>query len=302
MIPFSEFSASREKREKPERKSIRVRFLISGTLWGMFFLSLGYVLFFSEETVIRDVSFVGNDVIAISDLETMVQTDTAGKYFRWFPKNNFFLFPRTMLIQDIRDMSPKIRSVTLRRIFPSQLVVTIEERLTVIVWRSGGSDFLLSEDGHVMNHPNLSSVLDVPFAFILWDEDGRNTQSGDAVTEEDIPSFVGEFTKKFESRFGKTLSHEVRATSRFSGELIFHVEGGFDIWLDSHRSIDDTLITLQAALDRGVPEEEREHLSRVDLRTANRVYYTVNSEVPAEVVPVEEVKQEVKASSDKKKK
>jgi hypothetical protein len=48
--------------------------------------------------------------------------------------------------------------------------------------------------------------------------------------------------------------------------------------VDSHQSIDDTLMTLQAALDRGIPKSEEEHLSRMDLRTANKVYYTVKGD------------------------
>jgi hypothetical protein len=113
---------------------------------------------------------------------------------------------------------------------------------------------------------------------ILWDEEGRETTVGDAVIDASLDTFIPECMQKFESRFGKTMTPEVQVISRFSGELLFHVEGGFDMMVDSHQSIDDTLMTLQAALDRGIPKSEEEHLSRMDLRTANKVYYTVKGD------------------------
>ena len=302
MIPFSEFSASREKRERPERKKPKVRFLVPGMLWILFSVSFGYILFFSQETIIRDISFSGNETIPLALLETEADRAMQGKHFRVFPKNNFFFIPKETLAADMRNISPKIREVAIRRTFPSRMDILVRERPVAIIWRSANGDFLLDEYGFASDHPNLSIAYDAPFSFLLHDEAGRETAARDMVMGKDIPLFIGEFALKFESRFGKALSREVRVTSRFSGELLFHAEEGFDILLDSRFAPEDTLITLQAAMERGITEEDRKHLSRIDLRTENRVYYTLKAKTSDEAVSPEETKKESADSSEKKKK
>ena len=263
---------------KPERKTVRSYLFVSFILWGLFLLALGYLLFFSGETMIADIDFTGNDRISVTDLETMMRVDMTGKYFGVFSKNNFFFVPIENILSDIRDFSPHVRSVRVDRIFPSGLSVRIDERPVVIVWRSANEDFILNEEGVARSHPNISSVLGSPTTIILYDEDGRETSSGDTVIDASLDASIVEYQRKFESRFGRMLSPEVHLLARFSGELVFHMEDGFDMMIDGHRSVDDTLMTLQAALDRGIPEADQERLLRVDLRTANKVYYTVKGE------------------------
>lgn len=275
MVPFSEFSASRERRMKPERREVPSHVFIPAILWALFLGALSYFLFFSEEGVISDIDVSGNQIVSRSDLEAVIHADMAGRYGRVFSKGNFFFVPVATLLRDVKDLSPYVESVSVRRTFPNGLSLTIEERPMVIVWRSSNGDFLLDENGYAEIHPNLASVIGNPETIILFDEVGRETNAGDVVTEANIAQFIPVFREKFESRFGKTLSPEVRVPSRFSGELLFHVEGGFDILLDSHQGAENILITLQAALDRGIPALDGERLSRVDLRTENRVYYTV---------------------------
>ena len=272
IIPFSEFSASREKKGRPERKRDIHPLLLPGVLWVMFLCTLGYLLFFSRETEVKDVFFVGNETISLETLEMTVLGTISGEYFSILPRNNFFLLPKDALIRNMEDLSPKIKSVTIRRIFPSKIEAHVLERPVVVVLRSASENFLLNENGSVSYHPNLSVVSGESFSFLVHDEEGRSVAVDDIVTEAGTVSFIGDFVQKFESRFGKTLSHEVWVPSRFSGELSFHAEEGFDILLDSHFKADDILTTLQAAMERGIAEEDRSRLSRIDLRTENRVY------------------------------
>ena len=278
IIPFSEFSGGREQRVRPERRAIQSYFLIALMLWGVFVCTLSSFLFFSGETTIVDIAFFGQDRISAADLRDIVRMDMEGRHLRVFPRNNFFFLPKEKILSDIRDFSPVIGSVSVERSFPNGLAVRIGERSSVIVWRSMNGDFVLDEAGVARSHPNIHSVLDDPSTVILWDEEGRETTVGDAVIDASLDTFIPECMQKFESRFGKTMTPEVRVISRFSGELLFHVEGGFDMMVDGHQSIDDTLMTLQAALNRGIPESDRDRLARVDLRTANKVYYTVKGE------------------------
>lgn len=267
----------------------------------LFSVSLGYILFFSQETTVRDIFFSGNETIPLALLEDEADRVMQGRHFSVFPKNNFFFIPKEMLAADMRNISPKIREVTMRRIFPSRMDILVLERPVAIIWRSANGDFLLDEHGFASDHPNLSIAYDASFSFLLHDEAGRETAAGDVVMEKDIPLFIGEFAQKFESRFGKALSREVWVTSRFSGELLFHAEEGFDILLDSRFAPEDTLITLQAAMERGITEEDRKRLSRIDLRTENRVYYTLDSEQETKSKEQEEKKESADFSGKKKK-
>lgn len=233
--------------------------------------------------MIRDISFTGVEAVSLSEIQEKTNQNIEGKYLRLLPKNNFFFLSQESLISEIRNLSPKVRGVSIDQSFPSGMEIGIDERPTIIIWRSSNGEFLLNEKGFIENHPNLKSVYDMPYTFFLSDEEGRESSAGDRVAEGDIPSFVGNFSQKFESRFGKTLSRDIRLPLRFSGELLFHVENGFEILLDSRRPVDDILTTLQAAMERGIPETDRELLGRIDLRTENRVYYTLkNNEQGAE--------------------
>jgi hypothetical protein len=278
MLRFSEFSASREKRPRPERKPERRNLFLPGVLWTCFLLVLVYIFFFSEETMIRDVTYIGYETVSLPELQEKYLGILSGKYLRIIPKNNFFFLPKEALIREIEDLSPKIRTVTIRRFFPDQLVIRIEERPVVVVWRSSNGDFLLHDDGVAFSHPHLDLADGMDSSFVVFDEAGRETQPGERVAEPNTPEFFGDFSQKFESHFDRKLARDVRLTSRFSGEFLFHVEGGFDILLDSHQPVDDIITTLQAALDRGIPEADRAQLSRVDLRTPNKVYYTVKGD------------------------
>ena len=278
IVPFSKFSASREQRERPERKKAEIHFLVPGILWILFVASVAYLLFFSQETTVRDTSFIGNETISAVVLEAKVNEVISGKYFSVFPKNNFFFLPKPLLIRSLEEISPKIRSVVIQKTFPSKIEIVVTERPEVVVWRSEEEEFLLDEEGVAVYHPNLSAVRSELFSFVVYDEAGRQTKTGDIVMEKDVPLFIGTFVQQFENHIGKALTHEVWVPSRFSGELLFHAEEGFDILLDSHLAIDDTLATLQAAMERGINEKDRGRLSRIDLRTENKVYYTVKEQ------------------------
>jgi hypothetical protein len=228
--------------------------------------------------MIREVAYTGYETVSLSELREKGASILSGKYLRIIPKNNFFFFPKEALIREVEDLSPKIRAVTIRRFFPDQLVIRIEERPVVVVWRSSDGDFLLHDDGVAFSHPRISLADGMERSFVIFDEAGRATQPGERVAESNMPEFLGDFSQKFESRFDRKLTRDVRLTSRFSGELLFHVEDGFDILIDSHQPVDDIITTLQAALDRGIPEADRTRLSRVDLRTPNKVYYTVKGD------------------------
>jgi cell division septal protein FtsQ len=206
IIPFSEFSGGREKRLKPERKAVQSYFLTALILWGFFFGSLFFLLFFSSETTIVDITFFGNGRISATDLRGIVRMDLEGRHFRIFPKNNFFFLPEKKILSDIKDFSPVVRSVSVERSFPNRLAVRIDERSSVIVWRSMNGDFILDEDGVAQSHPNIHSVLDDPSTVILWDEEGRETTVGDAVIDASLDTFIPECMQKFESRFGKTMT------------------------------------------------------------------------------------------------
>jgi hypothetical protein len=93
-----------------------------------------YLLLFSDQLMIKNVTIEGNDAISSQDLNAAASNALNGKILAYFPANNFFLFSTKDLSKKLSAAFPEILSIDISKKFPGSLKIAIQEKQPSLVW------------------------------------------------------------------------------------------------------------------------------------------------------------------------
>lgn len=122
-------------------------------LIGCFLFFVGWVLFFSEVLVIKNVEVrgykIGNDRV-----KEVVNDFKNEKFLNKISKNNLILFPANRFKKTIREQNIVIKNVNCKKIFPDKIVVDIQERKQLFLWKFGNKCQLRDGDSEFIKNIN----------------------------------------------------------------------------------------------------------------------------------------------------
>lgn len=122
-------------------------FLKRGLLPGLilaWFILLIYLPYFR----ISNVSYQGLKIIKQTEIEQVVNDNFLRKH-SWWPSNNFFLVTEG----DIATFLQKkflLNNIVVKKVFPNNLTIQLEEKISSIIYCDGRQYFLLDQQGTVM--------------------------------------------------------------------------------------------------------------------------------------------------------
>jgi hypothetical protein len=303
---------SHSLQRKDEKRVVREKFyFVYLFLWVVFTGVSGYVLIFSPLLRLNSIQVNGTVDIPKQEIEQFIQMDMAGKYGGVIPKNNLLTVPRGTVEKDVQDHFKKIRSVEVSRVFPSTLVIQIQERKTLVLWCVNEQCFYIDENGYAYAPMDTVQSSDQPGHFLkITDTSGQAINTDEPILDQEFVRAASDIQGRLQQELGIAVDVECTTPSRFSDNLILKTQEGWTMYINVQLPIEKSLQTLQLLFKKEISPERRQHLKYIDLRTENRVYYSVEGETvsappetpettpqPATVAPAEDKTM----SKDKKK-
>ncbi len=265
---------------QPEKRSGRRGFPWVAVLWGVFLVTVVYVLFASPFHSVGDVSVVGAVDIPENRLEAFLRDRMSGKWFAMFPKDNFFLSSASVMERSLLESFPKLRSAEIRKRFPNRVQAIVSERDRIPLWCFSGECFLIGDDGTARDARFAVQAENEAFLFRIEDSGARAIVSGDPVLDEGMISRVLRLEQGIRMSGMVAIVPRAVTPSRVSGEFRFTTTEGWDILANTEWDPEMTIAALRLVLEKEIPEERRAKLRYVDLRTEKKAFYSFIPEEP----------------------
>jgi len=232
---------------------------------------LFYFLFFSPYFYVKEIKILNNETIPENVLSDRANEIISKKIYFFLSAHNIFLFPSKKISNTLLDEFPRIGKVSVKKKFPGQINIKIEERKMVAIWcglaPSPPTCFFIDKDGVIFeNSPSGEGTL----IFRINDKLNReNIKLGERVFEPDFINKIFEDQKKFEESLGLNFPE---FTVLEDNVLEANSSSGWKIIFDASGKLDSQIRALKKILEEMKPEE-KQALEYFDLRIEGRIYY-----------------------------
>lgn len=266
-------------------------------LWGLLLATVAYTLFVSHFHSVTNISVTGTTDVSSDRIETFLRTLLDGKRLLIIPKDNFFLLSLDGLESAILESFPKIRLVKVKKQFPNQVMVSVEERDRIPLWCVFNTCFLLDDNGVAHDARFAEYPENDPFLIRIEDLSGGDVSIGDRVLDDKTLSRILRIEREIRDSGVVAVFPRAVTPSRVSGEFRFTTTAGWDILVSADPDPETTLAELRIVLEKEIPEDWRAKLRYIDLRAEKKVFYSF---IPEESVPEEELKDANSSSEEEK--
>ncbi len=251
---------------------------VSVSLWSAFSLVGGYILFFSPALMVRGVVIEGERLFPSAEYQALVESVMENTSFGILEHQNYFFVPTDRIATSILNRYPHITNVSVEREFPDSVRVSLTESSSILLWCAGGPCYGVRAGRAVL----------VPFAeeerydalrLSVIDESALPIVSGgDMLPVEPYLTSLRTAQEIFLKLGVGSLSPIARTPSRYSGELTFSTEEGWNLILSVERPAEKSLGTLRAFLAEYAKDHaDRSRLASIDLRVDGKIFYAEKS-------------------------
>ncbi|OGI21300.1 MAG: hypothetical protein A2808_01390 [Candidatus Moranbacteria bacterium RIFCSPHIGHO2_01_FULL_55_24] len=265
----------RAKRGASEEKTGRPgMFFLSLFLWLVFLGTLGYLLLVSPLLLLERFSVSGNSRVSTEKLEDFFSQATSDTWLGVFSAKNYLLFRTEKFSAALLETYPEIRSARVEKRFPASLFLRVEEREAGVLWCSGGPCYLLDEENRTRESRAIIGLPEERLpVYTVIDKSGLPVDLGQPVFSYPFSTRLLALYSLLDERFGIKLEKESVTPSRFSDEVRFRAEGGYELYVNTSLEPQETIDSLALFFDGELPQEKLGELAYIDLRTENRIYY-----------------------------
>lgn len=279
------------------------------SLWVVFVLIVVYVVFFSSFLRMDAIQVTGVDSALEKDVLDVVSEEVSGKYFGLIPKDGYLIVNRKKIESFLRDHFKRFRSVVATKEFPHTLTIHVEEYVPRLIWCSLEMCFYVDENGYAYMSSTHDEIGDEMLKII--DTSGQSVVSDEPFLEREFVNFVADIRDGFRRNLGMEIESECTTPSRFSQDIVCKTHEGWEVYLNARLSSEKMFQALKLLFRKEISDDRRSRLKYVDLRTENRVYYSVEGETVSAPEPekdadvsqttVEPSKEEKSSGKEKKK-
>lgn len=242
----------------------------------VFFGTVVYAAFFSDFLVVSSISIKGNDEISKEDFIREINKNISGKYLGVINKNNLLFLKSAGIESGFSEKFKKIKSIHVKKVFPSALDISIVERETKLTLSSGEKNFLIDESGKAYDEICSGCARsDTP---VLRDSSGIAFNLNEDVLEKNYIEYVEKIRKGVGDNLGIEKPQYFETPSLVSGDIRAITQEGWKIYFDIEVSPEKELEMLKIFLEEKLGNGERVKLEYVDLRADNKIFYKFKGE------------------------
>ncbi|MBU1083251.1 hypothetical protein KKE14_02330 [Patescibacteria group bacterium] len=223
---------------------------------GVVLILLVYLLLGSQLLVLNKLEIEGSHLVVASDIENVIFKDG-------FSPVNALIFNDSKAKKQILAI-PQIKTVKFsKQIFSKNLLITVEEHETTIVWQTNNQRFMVNRFGVVYDIAPDNS----PLAIV---EDLKNVpiNLNQKIITTDFIEFVTSIVANLPRKTNLVARRILVPETTFEIEVV--TSDGWTIILDTTRSSETQLNNLVRVLKANIESPPRQY---VDLRIEDRIYY-----------------------------
>ena len=233
-----------------------------------------YIIFFSQFLAITSISVQGTEKIYPESIKEEIVSSLSGKYLGFLPKNNLILIRGNKIEQILYSRFKLIEGVKAKKKFPDSLEVFIKEKNPLMIFRTGGQDFVIDNKGIAWKWSDFGlDPLSEGKLTILEDTSGRQVLDEKDALSLDYVDFILKSKEILQKNFDITINQIVTTPSIAAGDIILETIEEWKIYFNKDIGIEKEAEMLKLVLDNKIGRNKTADLEYIDLRTNNKVYY-----------------------------
>lgn len=249
---------------KKRRRILRSRLFWFFVLILVASLSFTYLFCFSSVFQVKEIEISGNQKVPAENIKRLVEINFPKK-FLLFKSKSLFLANLGEIESNLLNEFAGVGKVDFDKDFPGKLLVSVEERKPIAVFRRDERYFFIDDQGIAFEEVlERDSWLTIDCLDRDWD-----LKLGERVVEERELSPVLEIRSKLQELGIRIRSAEVVSYYRVDIETL----EGWKIYFNLEDDVFKQVFNLELILKEKISPEERGNLEYIDLRFGNQVYY-----------------------------
>ena len=253
---------------------------------GAFALLIVYLLYVPNFLFIKTIDINGLDASSKPQVMALVQNYLTQKPLQ--DQKNIILLSKNNLAKFILAQSPQIIKInSIEKVFPSSLLINVEQRTTAAVLSTPDGQFLISSDGLVqqqLGQMNTSTLALLPHVTITAT---TTVSSGEAVFAKSIVDSFGQINTLAQSELHVSPDHFELSTATSTDLTLITKEGYsfyFDVRMNVQASLDQISLVLQNTSD-----SQKKNLYYIDMRFPGRGFVCFNNTPCAQNIPIKNI-------------
>ena len=241
-----------------------------------------YIILFSSYLQITTINVSGNSSLQSADIQQALLNQLSGKYLKIIPKNNWAL---TFASKDealLASQFKKIKSVSVTKVFPDTLNVSIEEHAALLVWcKADDQCFMIDDSGVAYSQADFSSPeISQNNLIKIKDDSGQDVQIGSQVVDPNFAAYVLGLKDSL-AQLNITLDESAYETpSRMSEEIDAKTTSGEQLLFSTQFDQGEAVDALKLVLAKQIPADQQNNVTYIDLRSEGRAFYVMNGQDP----------------------
>lgn len=243
------------------KKPLQIRHIVRPFIYVAITILLFWWIFLSGFFTVNKINVKGNKTVTGREVsEQLLEILNSSALGR-----NLLLVDTKKLIRQFSEKNPRLGSVKINKHWPNGLEVTVVERQPSLIWKTGNSQYVLSENGQAYSEwGGESSPLSV-----VTDSTNLPVKVGQQVVPASFIVFSRDLTaglKKARVEFDNLFVPET------TSEIFVHTKAGYILKFDATRSVDDQVVDLTAVLD-ALAKQKKKPAEYIDLRVSGKAFY-----------------------------
>jgi cell division septal protein FtsQ len=270
---------ARENKQREVKKTKVIRNVLAKILAILFLGVAVYSFVFAGFLKIDNIEVTGLETLDKEEVRSYVNEGLKGNYLEFIPKNNILFINKKVFKNKIKSEFKKIESITVKKVFPSKVVLDIEERDLMLMLCSKGECFFVDKLGNAYARVDFDSEEVRQNKLVkLIDESGKDVHIGRRVLREDFLRYISSLAQEIERVSHIEITKDYRSRSLISEEVIVQTTKGWDIYLSSAFPAEKSARILKTFLNKQISLREASELEYVDLRSENKVFYRMKGD------------------------
>ncbi len=236
-----------------------------------------YLLWFLPFLQVKEIEVVGDESISRERVVAITKEKISQKILGMQSSTILFV-DESAISESLQDWSPGIESVSIRRIFPAKIIITISLRQEIISWCRSAEDSraCVGVDKFGIGFKDVSPS----DLYITGPPELQEVAWGDNIIDPDLISKLLDFRVEAESwsvlRDDGIVIVEFAIISENRVHIIFSEQ--WAVYVNPKENLDWQLTKLKLVLEREVPRDRRGELLYLDLRFGDQAFIKYQGE------------------------
>ena len=243
------------------KKPMQVRNIVRPIIYIFITGLVVWWVFLSGFFRVREINVKGNKTASAEEvreqLTKLMNSSVVGK--------NIIFIDTNKLAGQYAEKNPQLGNIKIKKKFLNTIEVSMVERQPSLIWKSGNTSYVLSEDGR---------------AFSQWE--GGNTELSIVTDSTNLPVTLGQqvvpasfiaFARQLIAQLNaQNIAYDGISVPETTSEIYVKTKAGYLLKFDSTRPVEDQIADLKAVL-ASLAKQKKKPNEYIDLRISGKVFY-----------------------------